>query len=325
MSATVLLSPEKLYWAVLAVEPGVLERGGGAIPGSQVTRHTRDLDELMAEFLPVGIETVKPAYAWIDRKHVLGVAAPRELLLAACERETIAALPAAVPAGILPEGLAVPEGITAGLNHLWGDLDPAPVVKTRRLATLTAAAAIVAAAGLGIVGLERRTAALRDAAAAESREVDATLAAAYRKPTREAGIVAMDTELSRLTRTRAPRASAPRDAADALQQLLKAWPRTGEKESKETAKIRTEVLSATADVLTLTVVVEERGDAERLSASLREMMGWKLPQPQFTAAQGGSAVGRGGSAGGGGGGTLSIRLVSDAAANVQVPRVEAVR
>ena len=309
MSATVLLSPEKLYWAVLAVEPGVLERGDA--PGSQVVRHTRTLDELFSGFIPVEPETVKTAYAVIDATRVLAVAAPREALSVACDGATVVVQPAGVPAGIMREGVALPEGVEAGLNLLWGDLEAAPVVRARRRTMLTAAAVIVAAAGLALVGLERRTASLREATAAEWRAVDKTLASAYRRPTREAGMAALDAELSRLVRTRAPRAAASGDAADALQRLLAAWPREGtdQKDGKASAKVRTDTLSATADVVTLTVAVERREQVERLSAALRTIPGWKLPQPQFAAAQSG--------AGGGSGGTLNLRLAADASAKGQ--------
>ncbi|MFT3684282.1 MAG: hypothetical protein QM783_05040 [Phycisphaerales bacterium] len=305
MSATVTIPSSSLYWAVLTLPPGAIS----AARGTQVVRHTRDLDELFEAFVPVAFETVKPAYVVLDKVRVLAVAMDRTALTAACGAETTVVIPASAPGGLMTDA---PSEVLGRLNLLWGDLEARPVVKARMRATLTAAAVIVAIAGLAMVGLERRTAALQTAADAEDAATGKALTEMYRKPTREAGLTALDQELSRLTRTRggAARPSAPTDAADALQRLLAAWPRStptaaGGAGGASAAKLRTESVSATADVITLSVAVEQREQAETLSAALRGIPGWQLPQPLFAAAPQGS---------GSSGGTLSFRLAAAPAA-----------
>lgn len=302
-----------LYWAVLT--PAAMPRG--ARTGVQIVKGAEDLDELFAEYLPVGIDTVKAAYTPLDGTggRVLAAAAPRERLAAAAGADITVVSPAAVPDAVI--GSAGPTGaeLAAGLNFLWGDLEAKPVLKAKRRAATIAAGVIVLAMAATVVGLERRAAELLSAAAVHRERASGLLTELYHKPTAEAGLAALDQDLSRLTRTRAPRLGAGTDAADALQTLLSAWPRPS-RPAGYTHKLRTETLTATPDNLTLVVALEDRSQVAPLSDSLRSMPGWKLTQPTFTAAPptpaSPSAAGSGaGAVAGAGGGTLNLRLALD--------------
>lgn len=313
----------ELYWAVLTPPPPAMARTARA--GEQIVSRTEGLDELLAEYLPVGIDTVKAAYAALDAADGKGV----RVLAAAVARDRLAAggaagagvtvvTPDAVPDGVVGEAGGVePEQLITGLNFLWGDLEPAPVVGARRRATTVAAAVVIVVAAAAVVGLERRAASLRAGAAEHRAQASGVLAELYRKPTVEAGRVALDQELSRVARTRAPRPNAVNagDAADSLQSLLMAWPRS--EGAAPTHRLRTESLTATPDNLSLVVALEDRSQVGPLSEALRGIAGWKLGPPAFTAAP--MAGGSGAGTEKVGGGTLNVRLTVDPSSTAATP------
>ncbi|HYD00521.1 MAG TPA: hypothetical protein VEB22_04785 [Phycisphaerales bacterium] len=289
-SSTITLAADGLYWAVLDHEHAY------SVAGTAPHRAAPILDERFAEFIPVPLETVKTAYLTVDAQRTLAVAAVREHLAAVTGADTVAARPASPPAA-----LAADAAITAAaekLNLLWGDLEPRPVTRAKRSAALTAAAVIAAVAGLWVVAVERRAAALMSATADHRQRLAAALREAYPKAaTTGAARAALEQDLARLTRTRAARPPTQRDAADAVESLLNAWPRSG---NDGVLKLRTESLTATPESLTLSVAVEDRAGATVLSEALGGAAGWRLAQPQFSAA-------------GGNAGTLSLRLAAEPA------------
>jgi hypothetical protein len=293
----------ELYWGVLA--PSSLPRGSQ--PGDQVVEATDELDELFAELLPVEIGVVKTAYAPIDATRILAVAVQRDRLVGVVGDGTTVVMPGSVPSAVLTGPHSA--DLCASLNLLWGDLEAKPVVRAKRRAAATALAVILFVTVVAVIGLERRTSALRSAADQHQIQAAGALKDLYHKPTTEASLAALDLDLSRLVRTRAPRTGLSSDASDALQALLTAWPRGNE---RKTNKLRTESLTATPDTLTLTVALDDRVAATPLSDSLRTIPGWKLFQPQFTAAAGGGN-GAPSSSTASSGGMLSLRLSVDAA------------
>lgn len=309
----------ELYWAVLT--PAAMPRGAGMRPGVQVLSRTGELDEMFAEFLPLSIDAVKTAYTPIDSSRVLAAAVARDRLTTSVEPSDTAATPAGIPAGLL-DGQGSTD-LVRGLNFLWGDLEPRPVLRAKRRATTTAAAVIVLLTAATLVGLERRTFGLRARTAEHRQQASGLLANLYHKPTSDAGLTALDQELSRLTRTRAPRSMATADAADALQALLIAWPRP-QPNADSAHKLRTESLTATADNLALTVALEDRAEASPLSDALRRVAGWKLTQPTFTAnaTPPSSTAGTGDGDHRKAGGMLSLRLAADPTTPKASPRSE---
>lgn len=315
MSHTTKTIPaDRLYWAVLDLPPGLPA-------GTQILKHTEELDQALVEFLSVPIETVKTAYMALDDARVLAVALPREQLAELTGGDTMVVAPEALPQHLQDVSTAgVP---SSGLNLLWGDLEAKPVVAAKRHAVLTAAAVIILLTAVALLGLERRTAALQAATVGERSTAAATLNELYHKSSVEAGTAALDQELSRLVRTRAHSAAPPADAADALQLVLTAWPRPADAGTKEAdrrpPRLRTESLTVTPGNLNLTVAIESREQAAPLSEALSGIAGWKLFQPQFVASpnQAGAIAGAG--ADKSGGGMLSLHLAFDAAAHKERP------
>ncbi|HZW07341.1 MAG TPA: hypothetical protein VFF65_09470 [Phycisphaerales bacterium] len=289
-SSTIMLDGDGLFWAVLAHQHAYSARGTAPHRAAAI------LDERFAEFIPVPLETVKTAYITVDAGRTLAVAALRERLTSLAGPDTVAARPVSPPAGLA--GDAGVAAAVAGINLLWGDLEPRPVTRAKRRAAMSAAAVIVVLAGLAVVAIERRSAALLSGAASHRQGVEGALRDAYPKAaTTDAARVALDQDLARLTRTRAARPALQRDAADAVESLLSAWPRAA---GGPAAKLRTESFTATPESVTLSVVVEDRAGATVLSEALGNAAGWGLAQPQFTA-------------GAGNGGTLTLRLAADPA------------
>ena len=290
------IPPDELYWAVLNHE----QVGRAAHTGSKPLRDAPMLDELFAEAVPVPFETVKPAYVTLDASRVLAVAAPRDRLAAAAN--AIAARPTNAPAHLAGDSEIA--RLIPHLNLLWGDLEPRPVTAAKRRAAATAAATLLLVASIALLGIERRTAALRSSANEHRALTQAALKDLYPKAaTPDAAASSLDQELARLTRTRTARTTVDRDAADALESLLAAWPRTAD--TTGAPKLRTESLTATPESLTLTVALDDRAGVTPLSDSLRAIAGWRLTQPQFTA--GGSQA----QATSPNAGTLSLRLAAE--------------
>ncbi|MDP1661043.1 MAG: hypothetical protein Q8L55_03930 [Phycisphaerales bacterium] len=299
---------DQVYWAVLTLE----HAGAAARPGSAPACDNALLDELFAEFMPVALESVKPAYITIDRTRVLAAAVSRERLAALVAPGDIVAVPEAPPSALAGDGDAA--ALVHRLNFLWGDLEPQPVTIAKRRAAGAAAAAILLLTVAAVIGVERRAASLRASAAEHRALAQSSLKGLFPSAaTPEAARTLLDQDLGRLTRTRAARPALQRDAADAVASLLTAWPRGAA--PSEAPKLRTESLTATPESLTLVVAMEDRAATAALSDSLRSIAGWRLFQPQFTASAspGGAATAKPDA------GTLSLRLAAESAAGSEKP------
>ncbi|MEK6701643.1 MAG: hypothetical protein AABZ53_05225 [Planctomycetota bacterium] len=267
------LPAERFLWAVLTPD---LPTAALRRMNSAKTRAV--LDEAFASHLPMELGQVAAAYTLLPDGTVLACALPDTALEEPELADAVTLAPATLPQWL--DQSADPEQLNVLIRS--HEPDVVTVARRRRSAVLTGAVALLAAAVW--IGLERRADASRvDRMEAESAISRLTTSAdavaigltpsANLRPDSFAFVI--DRELAKLRATRNKQASLGlSDAVDPLASLLARWP--------SGVKTQVQSLSATPGLLSVSVLVPELADAERLSAALAGTQGWESSQPQIT-------------------------------------------
>ncbi len=258
----------EFYWSVLALDE--------ATPKSRHMRPSRDyLDSLFEEDLPVGIDEVHAVYAPLPDGRFIACAAPRSRL-ACIPPEALSLTPQSVPEAFSVDGGAV----CNRLNLLTGEFEPRELRRERSRRWTITAAACVACTVLTVIGLARRTIAVRhDARDLDAASVELAKAALPgRAPTLATASSLIGQELSTLRPLHAANASTVRspDAVAPLVDLLTHLPRT--------TSLRTDVLAVTPQTITLNVATD--ADPQVFLKGLTPPSGWALDEPRLTASRG---------------------------------------
>lgn len=265
---------DQLYWAVL--DPSVL--------GPRSPRQLRELAEqgaaelidLLAAKLPVDSEEVHSVFAALGDGRVLAVAVSLDKLVSLQSSDLLAVTPDALPQELGTDVDTDPQR----LNFLVGEHEPVPIRVARQRIGWVAAFALIAVTGLGLVGIERRAAAIREGEQAALAATNGVLSQVLgRDVERSDGIATIEGELQRLRQTRMRPDSDQEDAPLSLAALMAAWPR-----GEAAPHVRTDSLSVGHGSMTLSVTADDRAAAVSIAEALRTIKGWTLIQPQMSAA-----------------------------------------
>jgi hypothetical protein len=261
---------ESFYWGVL--DASVLDR----ITLIDPRRRDRHLGYLFESSLPLPIEEVHAVYRRVSGDRFIACGVERELL---SSLEPTAAMlgPASLPAAIAGE--IEPDAF----NLITGAWAPPIVRRLRRLSVIIIVVAMGAGAMLGVLGLERRTRAIRDEVAWLAAEETRIYERALGPPSPGAVLPPerlLVAELARLERTRRPDApaTAATGVAPILAGLLSHWPAGIQAE--------TSVLSVGSEAVTITAEVPTMADAQALSDALADLDGWTVQLPRTQARSG---------------------------------------
>jgi hypothetical protein len=281
--------PDRFFWAVLTVD--LPPHADLQAPGVRAS-----LDAGLEPHVPIPIEQLATAYMKLGDGKVLACAVSE----AAARREApdaITLAPARLPPW-LEEGAAA--GDPGSMNVLTGANTPSPVRAAERKQQLVVAAAIMLAAGLVCVGLERRllvTARALDEARESVRFLEQSSVVGALPPGPQPVRQRVFTELNRLRATRAQAArSGVSDAAALLEPVLRRWPAD--------ARARATDVSVAGTSLTLSAIANSPAEAERLVAAYAQTPGWQAPRSEITAVPGSTAQ--------------RVRLTMTAAVNAEV-------
>jgi len=292
-ATTVCLEPpETFFWAAIDVPQGV------GTPSAMAEPSMRDAQaELLGSVLlppletlhwcAVGVPAASPGGSQQGAGTVVFCLADRDKVAEARSNGLLHYGPASVPPG-MGDGSIDP----MSLNLLVGTLTPLPIQAAQQKRWWLAALVGTLLAGSLLIGIERRRAALEDAASTDQALLSELLAAK--------GIGSPAELMSRRDRLAITRKkldesdAAGQDAATALAALLAAWPRTVPAAADLALPIvQAEQLNASKDSVTVQLAAWTREDATRLAELLGSfpaggnkdrglVQTWSLGQPQIT-------------------------------------------
>ncbi len=293
VATTVCLEPpEAFFWAAIDVPQGVGTPSAMAEPSMREAQA-----ELLGPVLlppletlhwcAVGVPAASPGGSQQSAGTVVFCLADRDKVAEARSNGLLHYGPASVPAGI-GDGSIDP----MSLNLLVGTMAPLPIQAAQQKRWWLAAIVGTVLAGSLLIGIERRRAALEEAASTDQALLSELLAAK--------GIGSPAELMSRrdrlaITRKKLDESDAGgQDAATALAALLAAWPRTVPAAAELALPIvQAEQLNASKDTVTVQLAAWTREDATKLAELLGSfpaggikdrglVQTWSLGQPQIT-------------------------------------------
>jgi type II secretory pathway component PulL len=274
----VALPMDRFYWAVLDTR---------TLP-KQHRRNARSLGFLLENVLPAPVESIHAAYHWSESEtqRVIACAIAKDDL-----RDEINAHGGVL--SLFPDALPSFAAAASGkvidpcsLNLLTGEFEPSPLRRSRCRMLLQAIGVILVALALVLLGFERRTSVLREAAAeirsAQAQVVADTLGNTA-PPSGQPPELRFLSELRSLRQTRSHQASFGSgslqniaDVTPSLADLLARWPAD--------LHTLTESIFITPTSMTLRAIVPVTSDAQALADALSKVEDWSLQQPQINAA-----------------------------------------
>jgi len=255
------LAPEHFYWGVL--EKGSLARGtfGGTI----------DPGFLFESVLPVPIESVHAVYSSVGSGRLLACAMDRDVLRAHTDPDVVAITPASLPPFLLERGVDIDLDT---LQLLTCEFEPLVMRRARRRAVVLVIAAIQVCALLVGLGQLRRAEALRRTAAvhelATAELYAKVLSPGHGDLPAPARLLAELRSLER-TRTTGPELRRPVEVAPLLAHVLASWPAG--------LHLTTDSVSASSELITLAVRLEDEPGAEEFERAIAAPAGWRTSQP----------------------------------------------
>ncbi len=259
--------PDRFYWCVIDTRD---------LPGRGLF-HRLSREQLRFAFeplLPLPLEDVEVVSKALADGRCLGCAIERSVCEMALDNGALTFGPTAIPADLHLTSAPPPESF----NFLRGALEPRPIRRLRRhWSTIVVIAALVALLLINL-GLNRRLAVV----VAATDDLAALINDAYQDavghlliPGGQPPAIILTGELRRLRQTRNAAqdpSGSTIDAGSALMQLLSRWPHE--------VHALTESIVASPPTVTVTCLLPDAVEAQRMAAALSTVEGWQARQPQ---------------------------------------------